>query len=255
MKIGALLRAYALTPENLPGLQSGLALAYNRLRDAGITEITIGVWTDKGNPAADCGVTFPALKKQFAHDPSVTVYQTRHGDAFVDILNVGLRVHRARGVTHSLILSWETYAYIDVALVHEMRSRIVRGAKAVAVALPDIAEFVSEGAIMNTLALWDTEELLGVGGFDPKDRKPREMDHYAGSNAGVGEFIPLLKMCERLRKPLLAVVEPTVVGSVDIPLERLELHKKKIASKRTRIEGMLREIGRTSDDLAACIMR
>ncbi|TSC60902.1 MAG: hypothetical protein Athens041674_945, partial [Parcubacteria group bacterium Athens0416_74] len=135
-----------------------------------------------------------------------------------------------------------------------MVSRINEGAKAVAVALPEIAEFVREGAIMNTLALWDTEELLGVGGFDPRDRKPRTSDHYASSNAGVGEFIPLLRMREKLGRPVLAIATPVAHGPVDIPSDRQELHKKKIASKRARIEGMLKEIGRSAADLRACIM-
>lgn len=255
MHIGALLRAYAQKPEGLQDLQAGLALAINRLRAAGIADIVVGVWEDKGNPAADCGLTFDALRADFGQNPDVIVYRTLEGDAFVDILNDGLRIHRSTFITHSLILSWEASAYVSKELVNEMTSRINDGAKAIAVALPEIAEFVRDGAIMNTLALWDTEELLSVGGFDPRDRKPRTSDHYASSYAGVGEFIPLLKMREKLQKPVLAIVTPAAGAPIDIPPERMELYKKKIASKRVRIEGMLREIGKSAADLRACVMR
>lgn len=255
MRIGALLRAYAQKPESLPSLQAGLTIAIDRLHEAGIADIVVGVWEDRGNPVADCGLTFEALRTSIGGHPGVIVYRTENGDAFVDILNDGLHIHRSKSISHSLILSWEASVYVDTELVKKMISCVNEGAKAVAVALPEIADFVREGAIMNTLALWDTEELLGVGGFDPKDRKPRVSDHYASSNAGVGEFIPLLKMCEKAGKPLLAIITPAADASIDIPPERMELHKKKIASKRVRIEGMLKEIGKSAADLRACIMR
>lgn len=257
IRIGALLRAYSPKLEGIHTLLTGIAGVIQKLEDAGIHDVQIGIWADKDNPAADCGKTYNAFREvtmKFRVFDNAHVHETTNGDLFVSVLNDGLALQHARGITHSLILSWEAASYVDIDLLNEMRQAVARGALAVGVALPEIAEFVCEGAIMNTLALWDIEELLGVGGFDPLDTKPKYADHYEESNAGVGEFIPLLTLAELYSKPVLAIIKPTQEGKIEVPPERAELQRKKLESKRRRIDGMLRKIGRTTEDLKSTIM-
>lgn len=257
IRIGALLRAYSPKLEGIHNLIGGLSGAVQKLRDVYIHDVQIGIWADRDNPAADCGQTFEILFNTIRMLPTFSntrAHETKNGDLFVTVLNDGLNLQQARGLTHSLILSWEAASYIDLALINKMKQAVCDGALAIGVAIPEISEFVCRGAIMNTLALWDIKELLDIGGFDSRDTKPRHADHYAESNAGVGEFIPLFKMAERYKRPIYAVVKPAQQGAIEVPPDRRELQRKKMESKQRRIDGMLKEIGKTPEDLKATIM-
>ncbi|OGN05642.1 MAG: hypothetical protein A2831_00460 [Candidatus Yanofskybacteria bacterium RIFCSPHIGHO2_01_FULL_44_17] len=257
IKIGGLLRAYSPKTEGIDVLLKGLASAIQKLNNAGIHDVQIGVWANLDNPASDCGRTYNALCEMINGlriFSNTRAHETIDGDLFVSVLNDGIALQYARGLTHSLILSWEAASYVDAILLKKMRAAVRSGALAVGVALPEIAEFVREGSIMNTLALWDIKALTEVGGFDPHDIKPRCADHYGESNAGVGEFIPLLKMREYHKRPVLAVLEVSAQGKIEVQSERTELQRKKLESKQRRINGMLAEIGKTAQDLRATIM-
>ena len=255
IQIGALMRAYSTTPKSVTTMVDSITITIENLQKVGINDAQIGVWADQNNPAADCGETHDAMCAKLASHPGAHIHKTTNGDLFVSTLNEGIQEQADRGLTHSLILSWEAVSYVDASLINSIKQAVSRGALAVGVALPEIAEFVCKGAIMNTLALWDIEALLKVGGFDPHDTKPRYADHYAGSNAGVGEFIPLIKLAECHHRPILAVIKPTSQQEmIQVPEDRRELQRKKLESKQRRIDGMLREIGKTPEDLLATII-
>ena len=257
IRIGALLRAYSPKPEGVDNLLQNLLVAVVRLHNAGINNVQIGVWADKDNPAADCGLTYNALCERMARSTvfrNTRAHESTNGDLFVTVLNDGLAFQHIYGLSHSLILSWEAASYVDLDLIGKMKQAVCDGALAVGVALPEIAEFVCQGAIMNTLALWNLNELYSIGGFDKLDTKPRYAYHYAESNAGVGEFIPLLKLAEKHQRPVYAVVKPTQQGTIEVPSERKELQRKKLESKQRRINGMLKEIGKTPENLKLTLM-
>lgn len=254
LRIGALMRSYSTKPEGVNTVVNGIVDTVEKLRKVGINDAQVGVWADQDNPASDCGKTYDAMHAKLAAYPYAHVHKTTSGDLFVSVLNEGIKEQSSRGLTHSLILSWEAASYVDSSLIYKMRQAVSKGALAIGIALPEIAEFICKGSIMNTLALWDISALIEVGCFDPHDTKPRYADHYAESNAGVGEFIPLLKLSELYSRPVLAVIRPTQQGAIQVPADRIELQRKKLESKGRRIEGMLKEIGKTSKDLEATII-
>lgn len=255
MRIGALMRAYARTPDEVGTVVSGVIKATQKLFCcADIAEIHIGVWADRHNPAADCGKTYRAMCCEFANHPRVHVYEMMVGDLFVDILNAGVVEQSGCNVTHSLIMSWKAADYVDETLVAKMKRVVFKGALVVGVTLPEVKEFVCKGAVMNTCALWNINELLSVGGFDERDSKPRSVDNHKESNAGVGEFLPALKLAEKHRRRILAVVSPSIWAEMSVPVSRHELQRQKMDSKHRRIDGMLKENAKTWGDLRAMVM-
>ena len=254
IKIGALLRVYTQNAHSISSVVQGVASAIETLARAGIDDIQIVVWAERNNRAADCGETFEALEERLMSRSGVHFIKVVEGDLFVDALNQGVAAQRERGITHSLILSWEAASAVDGNILDTIKKALEEGALVVGVALPELAEFVEQGAVMNTCALWDLDALEAVGGFDTRDTKPREVHHYGGSNAGIGEFLPMLKMVKHFGRPILAVVRPTRRSAIAVPLERQELQRQKLESKSRRIAGMLAQTGYTWNDLHAAIM-
>lgn len=254
LKIGALLRAYARSADSVSAVVAGVTTAIDSLVSAGIDDVQVVVWAESNNPIADCGQTFEALEKGFIGRSGVHLMQVIEGDVFVDALNQGIAEQRRRGITHSLILSWEAASVINRNLIDDLYKAVEEGALVVGVALPQLAQFVERGAVMNTCALWSLDALQTIGGFDARDIKPREVNHYDGSNAGIGEFLPMLKMVKHFGKPVLAIIRPTGRSAIAVPPERQELQRKKIESKSQRIAGMLAQTGFTWSDLEAAIL-
>lgn len=254
IKIGALIRMYERDSGQAAAVVEKISSAIGQLIHIGVPDVQVVVWAERDNPAADCGQTFAAMKERFAGESRVHVYEVVEGDLFVDALNQGVVCQRERGITHSLTLSWEAVSAVDGPLLEKMRAAVEDGALVVGVALPELAKFIERGAVMNTCALWNIEALHAVGGFDKRDSKPREVDHYSSSNAGIGEFLPMLKMVERFGRPALAVIRPNKKSTIDVPPERQELQRKKIESKGRRIDGMLAETGYSWSDLQAAIL-
>ena len=215
------------------------------------------MWPDEVNPQADCGTTAAVLSPEFERYPEVHVHQATKGDLFVAILNHGIHAQYARGVTHTLIISYQIAHCITRALIDRMKDAVEKGACVVTVAFDEIAPLVERGMVCNSCALWDIKELIAVGGFDSRDTKPKgDADHYASSPAGVGEILPLIAIRERLKRPVHAILclNQKIGYMAGVSSEKAELNRKKFESKQRRLTEMLTFAQRSYKDLELTIM-
>ncbi len=246
--IGALLRVYEHDTDKVSAAVAQTKEAVRVLRSLSpAPSIDVMVWTDRSRYAAksDCGSTAEALRLSLG-DQDVRVVEFASGDIFVDILNAGVASHRDRGCDRSLILSPQAASYLTQDAWERMLDAADRGAKAAGVAVAEAGPTIHDGCLANTLCLWDTDALLGVGGFDGASRMPA--DGEADRPSGVEEIIPLFRLVETYG-PCIAVIPPSnkdasyVIPDAAADPQEYTRNKEKFASKKKRQAYMLATIG------------
>lgn len=289
--VGVILRVHATKPGDVPKrvqITDEVVQALSAVQIAGkplVRRFDLMVWTDQRfqklvgegtsqahlELEADCGETAPALRKQFKGNRQVAIHEIDRGDLFVDCLNDGLAEQVARGMQWSIILSAEARSYVTPPTLTGVVEVACQGARAVGVAIDELAPSIMKGRLANTFAMWHLRSLLGVGGFDHRAAKPvhvKDLYYLRSWNfkddaeefyscEGVEEIFPLVALGRRFG-PCLGPIYPVapngeyILPSADPAL--LERHRKKMESKERRQRAHAHEAGGDFDYLAGLVM-
>lgn len=247
-RIGAIVRVYAHDEAKVSATVGQTLEAVRVLRALSpAPSVEIMVWTDKRDyrSKSDCGATAGALQAALT-EGDVNVTEFGAGDLFVDILNAGVELNQRNGRTMSLVLSPQASSYLTQATWERMLAAMRDGAKAAGVAVKEAGPTIRWGCLANTLCLWDTDALLGVGGFHALSRMPA--DDEPERPAGVEEVIPLLRMARRFGRCIAVISSDNHRASYSLPDAATDLreylrNQEKFASKEKRQAYMLSSIG------------
>ncbi|MEK7480928.1 MAG: hypothetical protein AAB604_02395 [Patescibacteria group bacterium] len=292
MNIGVLLRTYSPRHEDIEANVKMIEEVVARLfaipyRPGGknpfCTRVDILVWRDDryrdsaGNRLADCGGTPPALRSAFMNDVRISVHEIPRADIYATILNYGIARQYSFLMDYSLVLSKEVIGYVNQETIWAMIEVMRRGALVASVAVNEIRDLVIRGCVSNTFALWHLPSLLQVGGFDIRDAKPlpgdeshvvpywpqgRELSEepFWIHDAGVGEVLPACHLFREFGRPVIASILPqgeAIQGEYRQENEnpdRVAWNKAKFATKKARLESILKRSGYSFEDLEQAVM-
>lgn len=259
-KVGALLRCFARTPEQVDGaVAQTISSVHTMLKvkvgdDPFVRRVEILVPLDQSYGDCDCGQTSGKLRDAVLTSGLEHVYvnEVSHGDIFVGVLNYGIAKLLRAGCDYGVILSKEAEAYFTAEAAQELVTAIEGGAKVTGIALNELTESVMQGRIANTFAMWDLMALMQVGGFDWRSAKPKKdsvivtraqtWDAKKGLSAydlaGVEEIVPMIRMV-RTFGPCIAPVLPRSGGVWEAPNPTTdpigyERHVNKLGTKFVR---------------------
>ena len=258
-KVGLILRVYATKAADVPNrvtmIEKAVAAARGAIVDGKplIQRIDVLVWSDQNYKDSDYGQTVEALRQKFGSEKNLFVSEVKHGDLFCGILNYGI-VHQLRhGVDYSLIVSAEAFSYMTPETMEKMVDAACKGALAIGVAINELTQSILEGRVANTFAMWHSESLMTVGGFDLRAAKPANefSAHYMkgwssekGENvfyhlAGVEEVIPLSRLVETFG-PCIAPILPQGEGAQQYqapdPVRNSDLWLRHVSKMGTKLE-------------------
>lgn len=292
MNIGVLLRAYSPRYEDVEANVKVVEEVVARLlavpfRKGGknpfCARIDILVWSDsrfldlQGNRLADCGATAAMLRGAFMNDMRVVVHEVPRADIYTTILNYGIARQYSFLMDYSLVLSKEAIGYVNQETVWMMMDAMRDGALVASVAVSEIRDLVLHGCVSNTFAMWHLPSLLQVGGFDIRDAKPLPNDppHVVPywpegrelfekplwiHDAGVGEVLPACHLFREFGRPVIAPILPQgdAVQSGYVQKSgdpaRATWNKAKFATKKARLESILKRSGYSLEYLQQAIM-
>jgi hypothetical protein len=240
------------------------------------TRVDVLVWTDKRFQDRDCGLTAALLRKELpaAQDGiPVTIHEVDHGDIFCGILNYGVAMQMAHGITHSLVMSPDAASYLTPDAVADFSAAIDAGARAAGLATHELADSVMQGRFTNTFSLWETSALLTVGGFDLIAAKPADdrvgtflrswsltEEETTYALAGVEEIIPLIRLVD-VYGPCIAPIrlrtdapQQYVVPDAATQPELFRRHTMKMEKKMQRQAAMAASAGADLDYLKGGIL-
>jgi len=204
-KIGLLLRSYAKTTEDVPGVVSRALKSIEHacsLRDKNGERIfsRVAVIVPRDH---DCGHTrweiVRALPISELFQPALIRDVPGHHSC--GALNEGIVILDSFNIDYAVIISNKAIKALTVPVVEAIIEAFAKGAKVVGVAVDELQEFVLEGRIQNTFAGWDVRALREVGGFD--------------SLAGVEEVTPTVRLLWTYDK-CIATLVPKEVPTLDI---------------------------------------
>jgi len=242
-KIGLLLRSYAKTTEDVPGVVSRALKSIEHacsLRDKNGERIfsRVAVIVPRDH---DCGHTrweiVRALPISELFQPALIRDVPGHHSC--GALNEGIVILDSFNIDYAVIISNKAIKALTVPVVEAIIEAFAKGAKVVGVAVDELQEFVLEGRIQNTFAGWDVRALREVGGFD--------------SLAGVEEVIPLARLVETFG-PCVAPIEPRGAGvqryKVPDPIREPELWRRHVAKMGTKYERQVALLSQIGKDLS-----
>lgn len=279
-KFGALLRVYAGKPEAVK-TQCDRALRLARKTLALQTtsrpvfsNVLILIAADTRRVDHDCGESYDYLRSQLERGERIAVLNCPQDDLFCGILNRGMqRLH----CDYGLVISGAAEDFLDLDFMEQAAKGFAGGAKVVGMAIKEMQSLVHNGAIANTCAVWDIEELMAAGGFDHAAEQPfgpnghhnlytaeRLVMHAQASDgqsvrtypvAGVEEVIPLVRLVRKYGRCILAIT-PSSDAAWHEPTDpdELERHRNKMANKTGRMEWMSRQAGAELSFLRAGVM-
>lgn len=234
-KIGLLLRSYAKTPEDVPGVvaravksiehASGLRNEDDRPLFTDIVVITPCEY--------DCGATAGAILKDLPSSllRRVSVFELP-GHHSCGSLNGGIDVLASLDVDYVVIISNKAIQALTAGTMEAMLEAFDRGAKVVGVAIDELQDIVLEGRIQNTYAGWNIKALQEVGGFD--------------SENGVEEIAPTVRMIQKYG-PCIAVLRPKDITLLDIR-KNPDGEARHSEVMNTKIERQISEVQRLGVD-------
>lgn len=292
MNIGVLLRTYSPRYEDVEVnvkmveevVAKLFAIPYRQGgKNSFCTRVDILVWSDnrfldsQGNRIADCGATAPSLRGAFMGDVRVSVHEVPRADIYATILNYGIARQHSFLMDCSLVLSKEAANYINNETLWAMMEAIRSGALVASVAVDEIRDLVLDGCVSNTFAMWHLPSLLQVGGFDIRDAKPLPDDpsHVVAywpegrdhaeeplwmHDAGVGEVLPACHLFREFGRSVIAPIMPqgeSAQGGYaqkSYDPTRAAWNKAKFATKKARLESILKRSGYSFDYLKRAVM-
>lgn len=264
-RFGLILRVFAPKAELVPNYVAQVKKAIDIAMSVSIggkqlfSQTDVLVSSDKRFTDVDCGETAPALRETLKECAYLKVREVNYGDIFCGLLNYGITIQLRNRIDYSCILSIQVASYLNNETVLAIIAAIEAGAKVVGVALEELQDSILQGRIANTFAVWDNIELMSVGGFDLRARKPykddllaprlrgwsqqREQDTGSGEvyyhQAGVEEILPLIRLVE-LHGPCIAPILPRgdkykwVAPDSVSDREGFERHMEKMGTKLGR---------------------
>lgn len=205
-RIGLLLRSYAKTPAEVPGVVAraikSVTHASNLIgQDGEAVFQTVVVLIPRDY---DCGLTARALQKELKlfEDCGVNVAELEaYGHHSSGALNNAVTVLDSYSFDRVVMVSNKAIQALTARSVEAMIEAFDRGAKVVGVAVDELQNVVLEGRIQNTFAGWDVPALLAVGGFD--------------SEKGVEEISPIVRLIRQYGQ-CVAIIDPKEKPALDI---------------------------------------
>lgn len=261
---GAVLRVFANKSEQVvPQCDRALGLARKilSLESAGkrvFNKVLIAVAADTRRVDHDCGESHNYLQSKLQRGERIELVHAVHDDLFCGVLNRG--VVRLK-TDYGLIISGAAEQFLTIDFMEQAAAGFQAGAKVVGMAIKEMQELVHAGAIANTCAIWETEELLAAGGFDHYAEQPfgpnanhnlytdeRLVGHAQASDgetvrtypiAGVEEIIPLVRLVRKHGRCILPIT-PKGDAAWAAPTDPNELrrHQSKMTNKVGRMGWM-----------------
>lgn len=196
MKLCVALRAFAKTPDLMPGILEQVEYMRARIGTIGIqtpiVDVVIPVSTQYQD--VDCGQTSGFLSKNLSKE-GVPVFITRSQmDVFSGILNEVAHKRLGDDYTHLLVVSLSCASYMTELNISRLIEPFGEGAKATGLILPELKELISGGNLTNTFAIWELDALLNVGMFDPRVCNPykdRFRNKYIQTGLEKDDLVPI----------------------------------------------------------------
>ncbi|MBI5401170.1 MAG: hypothetical protein HZB12_03605 [Candidatus Yonathbacteria bacterium] len=207
-KIGLLLRSYAKTAEDVPGVVERALKSINRvsnlwrLRDdsPAFNQIIIVTPIDY-----DCSETAEAIRtilctRAWQYIENVTVLEAP-GHHSCGALNSGVDILATLGVGYTVIVSNKAIAALTADTTEAIIEAFDVGAKAVGVAVDELQDVVLDGRIQNTCAGWEINALRAVGGFDSE----KGVEEIASTVRLIREYGACIAVLDPKKKPVLDI--------------------------------------------------
>ncbi len=212
------------------------------------SRIDIVVPTNPRYVDRDCGKTRDALVKRLKAHQKVVIQEVP-GDAFSASKNIGVGIQLRHGVDYTMTLSPEARGYLNQDTIDAITDAVCHGALAIGVAIGELEQSILEGRLAGTLAMWHTQALCSVGGFDMAAAgKTVEDRDVLYALAGVEEMAPLAYLVD-LYGPCIAPLLPCGEGvkRYQLPTDHalLERHRQKMG---TKFERQFAHLGRIRRD-------
>lgn len=264
---GAVLRVFANKPEQVvPQCDRNLRLARNMLELQTderriFSKVIIVVAADQRRVDHDCGKSYTYLRSQLERGERIEIINATDDDLFCGVLNRGLK---RLNTDYGLVISGAAEEFLDKDFMEQAAVGFNAGAKVVGMAIKELQQLVHAGAVANTCAIWDIEELFAAGGFDHFAEQPfgpnkhgnlhtdERLVMYAQASdgetvrtypiAGVEEIIPLVRLVRKFGRCILAIT-PKGDAQWEEPTDPDELkrHLSKMMNKEVRMEWMARQ--------------
>jgi len=223
-----LYRSYAKTIEQAPEVVLRALASARIANQVGFDRTLLVVAVE-----SDCGVTAERLTTAISAEQLNANVVHGFGSPNRDVLNQAF--HEIHGMSaYVAVVSHKASEYLSVELLKRASLLLQSGFKVVGVRIGELDD-VQEVAIANTLAFWDVDAVLEVGGFD--------------SDIGVEEIAVLARLMKLSHRPaaLISVLgtEPTL--NIRKSTEGMAKHKEVKDTKRARQEQEAIRAGVTLD--------
>jgi len=265
---GGVLRVFANKPEQVaPQCDRALGLARKILslhceKKRVFKKVVIAVPADARRVDHDCGESYAYLRSQLERGERIELINAVDDDLFCGVLNRGISRLKT---DYSLVISGAAEEFLDLNFMEQAAAGFHHGAKVIGMAIKEMAHLVHVGAVANTCAIWDSEELFAAGGFDHYAEQPfgpganhnpytdERLVGYAQASdgetartypvAGVEEIVPLVRLVRKHGQCILPV-SPTsdVTWTEPTDPDELRRHQSKMANKIGRMEFMARHV-------------
>ncbi len=266
-RIGLLIRTFATRESDVERRVELMQSVFERIENLDTNfsifgRVDILIYADKRYPDSDCGMTYKAMVDAFSDRNGVVIEEVPFGDIFCGLGNYGFAKQLQGGMSHTMTMSPEVHSYLHLDNLNPMIEALIAGARAVGLALNELAQSVLEGRLSGTFMMWDLISLMTVGGLDLRAARPRnDRDaHYMRGwheekgevyypLAGVEEMIPLAYLVDYFG-PCLAALLPRgtndqryqVPDKLTQP-ELWERHVRKMGTKFERQSAHLMSVG------------
>ena len=285
--VGLSLRVFAGKPE-LVEKQCEVTLALARKAadmhlDDGKTvfkNILLLVAEDKRRVDYDCGLSSEYLKNALTKNPrtQIKIISCKQEDLFCGTLNLASAKLLRSGCKYMAVFSSLAHDYLDMQFMEDASLAFSKGAVVAGLAIAELQQSILDGLIANTSAVWDIEALTAVGGFDQCAEHPFKKGHFGlftderlvqwvqgqrldGTDgfypsAGVEEIIPLIRLARKFDRQCIAPIMPSSGKVWEVPNDPVALsrHHNKMATKRTRQEGMAQKVNADLSVLKDAVM-
>lgn len=221
-RVGALLRVFALTPEEVDRQTASVLASAEKLlaiRIGGRTvfsRIDILVSGDQDYVDSDCGLSGEQLRNNVLSkfpDAPVHVLEIKKGDIYCVLLNYGIANQLEDRIAYSMVISHSAIAYITPENIFELLGMMYNKARVAGLAINELKDLILRGRVSNVFSIWHNKSLISVGGFDFRAAQK----HKGAPIESVAEYGHVAELQPDREKPSYPVV-----GSEEIiPLIRL----------------------------------
>lgn len=229
IKEGWILRVYAKNLEDVAERAERVLAMIGKIRTISlVAPIVVMVPSEK-----DCGEIVDYLKHAIGSDELISI-RAIAGSPNIELLNYGLGYLSYNACTHAIIVSNKAIEAVTEHVLSQINRAFALGAKAVGVALGDLAPIVLEGRIQNTFAAYEISAAIECGGFS----------YEHPEDGGVEEISLQLALLKRFDR-CFAVIRVRAKLDVANVAGANNRHATVLNTKRKRQNDLLRKAGET----------